>query len=115
MPPQRHRDEDTMPRNQKPNLTNALSEAGQSRRRQQEEAPASAAATVPTSSQPPSRQGTRPITAHLPKEVRDQLKILAIEQDTTVHGLLAEAINDLFAKYGKSEIAPTSTRQEPER
>lgn len=101
-----------MPRNQKPNLSSALSEAGQSRRRQQEDTAASAEAPAAASSQPPSRRGTRPITAHLPKEVRDQLKILAIEQDTTVHGLLAEAINDLFAKYGKPEIAPTSKLHE---
>jgi hypothetical protein len=42
--------------------------------------------------------------------VRDQLKILAIEQKQTLHGLMAEAYNDLFAKYGKPEIAP---RQAP--
>ena len=31
--------------------------------------------------------------------------------DSTVQGLLAEALNDLFAKYGKPEIAPTETGQ----
>ena len=30
-----------------------------------------------------------------------------VENDTTVQNLLAEALNDLFAKYGKPEIAPT--------
>jgi hypothetical protein len=43
---------------------------------------------------------------HFPKDVRDQLKILAVEKSTTMHNLLAEALNDLFAKYGKPEIAP---------
>ncbi len=57
-------------------------------------------------SQQPSRAGTYAITAHFPKEVRDQLKILAIKQDMTLQDLTAEAFNDLFAKYGQPEIAP---------
>ncbi len=52
------------------------------------------------------RAGTRPITVHFPKNVRDQLKFLAIDKDTTLHSLVAEAFNDLFAKHGKPEIAP---------
>lgn len=55
---------------------------------------------------PPSRIGTVPITGHFPPEVRDHLKILAIERRATLHDLMAEAYNDLFAKYGKPEIAP---------
>jgi hypothetical protein len=54
-----------------------------------------------------SRSGTKPITGHFPKQVRDELKTLAIERDTTLQLLMAEAFNDLFAKYGKPEIAPT--------
>jgi len=34
------------------------------------------------------------------------LKILAIEQNKTLQDLIAESFNDLFAKYGKPEIAP---------
>lgn len=56
--------------------------------------------------QAPSREGTAPITGHFPKQVRDQLKILAIERSSTLYNLMAEAYNDLFAKYGKPEIAP---------
>jgi hypothetical protein len=52
------------------------------------------------------RAGTAPITVHFPRQVRDQLKILAVQNGTTLHGLIAEAYNDLFAKYGKPEIAP---------
>jgi hypothetical protein len=52
------------------------------------------------------RGATSPITVHFPKQVRDQIKILAIEEDTTLHGLVAEAFNDMFAKYGKPEIVP---------
>ncbi len=54
----------------------------------------------------PSRDGTAPITAHFPKEVRRQLKGLANELDRTMHDLIAEAFNDLFAKHGKAEICP---------
>ena len=43
---------------------------------------------------------------HFPKQVRDQLKILAVQNNKTLHSLVAEAFNDLFAKYGKPEIAP---------
>jgi hypothetical protein len=54
----------------------------------------------------PGRDGTAPITAHFPKEVRRQLKGLANELDRTMHDLIAEAFNDLFAKHGKPEICP---------
>lgn len=57
-----------------------------------------------------ARAGTKPITVHFPKEVRDQLKILAVQNNTTMHNLAAEAFNDLFSKYGKPEIAP---KEEP--
>ena len=57
------------------------------------------------------RGGTSPITVHFPKQVRDQLKILAVQNDTTLHSLVGEAFNDLFAKHGKPEIAPTQTEQ----
>jgi hypothetical protein len=103
-----------------PDLAAALADAsGSSRRRP---APLRSAATSrtdkpklgertqPQESQPaylsPSRAGTSPITGHFPREVRDQLKILAIERSATLHDLMAEAYNDLFAKYGKPEIAP---------
>ena len=54
---------------------------------------------------PSSRSGAKPITVHLAKEVRDQLKILSVQNDTTMQNLICEAFNDLFAKYGKPEIA----------
>jgi hypothetical protein len=115
-----------MSQKQKPNLAAALAEVGGSTRRKpsmplRAAAPAARAArkraeekkpeAVPAEEsdgvyQAPSRAGTAPITGHFPKEVRDQLKILAIEKNSTLHKLMAEAYNDLFAKYGKPEIAP---------
>jgi hypothetical protein len=41
--------------------------------------------------------------------VKRQLRILAADRDTTIQDLLAEALNDLFAKNGKPEIAPMET------
>lgn len=116
-----------MSQKQKPNLAAALADAGGSARRRniapmhsasherQTITPSKTEASKDADSgagqgsisyQAPSRSGTAPITGHFPKQVRDQLKILAIEQGGTLHNLMAEAYNDLFAKYGKPEIAP---------
>jgi hypothetical protein len=38
--------------------------------------------------------------------VRAQLKIVAAEQRRDIQDLLAEALNLIFVKYGKPEIAP---------
>ena len=54
----------------------------------------------------PRRAGTVAITAHLPKEVRDRLKILAVRLDRTMNDLMAEALRDLFAKYGEPPVIP---------
>ena len=58
----------------------------------------------------PSREGTVAITVHFPEEVRAQLKSLAAKKRTKMKTLLAEAFNDLFARYGKPEIAPKEYR-----
>ncbi|WP_341532335.1 ribbon-helix-helix domain-containing protein (plasmid) [Nostoc sp. UHCC 0302] len=54
---------------------------------------------------PPSRQGKKAITGFFDPAVSRQLKQLALEQDSTVQALLAEALNELFEKYGKKPIA----------
>ncbi|MEO0374163.1 MAG: ribbon-helix-helix domain-containing protein [Cyanobacteria bacterium P01_A01_bin.17] len=53
----------------------------------------------------PSRRGKKVISGHFDKEVLKQLKLLCVETDSSVQGLLAEALNDLFTKHGKSPIA----------
>lgn len=58
----------------------------------------------------PSRAGTKPITGFYPGEVRVQLKVLSAEKGRSMESMLAEALNDLFAKYGKAEIAPVADR-----
>lgn len=54
----------------------------------------------------PGREGKSNVTGYFPPEVKKQLRLLAAEHDTTIQNLLAEALNDLFAKNGKPEIAP---------
>jgi hypothetical protein len=54
----------------------------------------------------PSRRATVPITVHYPMEVRRQLKILASEESRNMDDMVAEALNLLFARYRKPEIAP---------
>ena len=89
----------------RPDLANVLADAAGSRRK-----PASPTLVEqPGQKQAytqPGRVGTKPITGHFPKQVRDELKKLAIERDTTLQSLMAEAFADLFAKYGKPEIVP---------
>ena len=80
----------------KPNLSTALQEATGHR------------PTAPTG--PPSRVGKVPVTFHLPRGVRDQLKILAAEQRTTMAALAGEGLNAVFAHYGRPEIAPAASR-----
>jgi hypothetical protein len=94
-----------------PNLAAALADAGGSTRRKVTPAPPTpqpepSHAHAAAHYQQPSRAGTRPITVHFPEEVRGQLKLIALQKKMTLHNLLAEAFNDLFAKYGKPEIAP---------
>ena len=53
-----------------------------------------------------TRMGTKQVAAHFPEDVAWQLRALAVERKTTVQNLMAEALNDLFAKHGKPEVAP---------
>ena len=54
----------------------------------------------------PSRAGTKAITVHFPEEVRRQLKTLAAEEGRNIDDMVAEALNLLFVKYRKAELAP---------
>lgn len=69
-----------------------------------------AAVRPPKQEKPPSRQGAVQIAAFFPEDVRAQLKVVAAEQRRDVQDLLAEALNLIFVKYGKPEIAPTKAK-----
>jgi hypothetical protein len=58
-----------------------------------------------------SREGTVPITVMQHEDVRMQLKMLAIERRDTIENLVAEALNGLFRKHGKPEIAIIKKRK----
>ena len=89
----------------KPSLSAALHEAS-GRRTPPQEAPAERVATTETSkATPPSRMQTKLIGGHFDPAVSRQLKQLALDENSTVQALLAEALNDLFVKHGKKPIA----------
>lgn len=90
----------------KADLSEALINAGGGVRRRQPPPSTDEESVSPPDQRQTGRAGTSPITVHFPTEVRDQLKIMAVEQRTTMQQLIAEAFNDLFAKHGKPEIAP---------
>lgn len=54
--------------------------------------------------QRPSRNGKKVVAGHFPPASAKALAMLALEQDTTIQGLLTEALNDLFRKYGRHPI-----------
>jgi hypothetical protein len=54
---------------------------------------------------PPSRRGKKLIGGHFDKAVSYQLKRLALDSESSVQQLLAEAINDLFKKHDLPPIA----------
>jgi hypothetical protein len=58
---------------------------------------------------PSSRIGRVLIGGHFAPEVQTALKVIAAEERTTIQALLAEAINTVFAKRHKPEIAAIST------
>ena len=91
----------------RPNLAAVAAAAGSTRR------PDPEAGLVPAEREvrertvrPKTRVGTKQIAAHFPEDVAWQLRALAVERKTTVQNLMAEALNDLFAKHGKPEVAP---------
>ena len=87
------------------NLTDTLGEVGHSKHTKIE---TTSEPAKKSNLQKPSRAGTLAITGHFPPEVRNQLKILAIEQGRTMEDMLAESLNMLFAMYEKPELAPRS-------
>ncbi|MYJ95519.1 MAG: hypothetical protein F4053_08045 [Proteobacteria bacterium] len=94
----------------RPNIAEAMRDAGGSTRARPVVSDDSVAQSVATKAakknEQPRRAGTKAVTGHYPPVVRYQLKLLAAEQGRTMEDMLAEGLNLLFASYGKSEIAP---------
>lgn len=55
--------------------------------------------------QAPSRIGKKAIIGYFDPSVSKQLKQMGLDKDLSVQDLLSEAINDLFHKYRKPNIA----------
>ncbi len=99
----------------KPNLASVVEAAGSTRRFSPNEAVEAARSVRPRAeeaapSEPArakTRQATRQVAGHFPEEVAWQIRELAVERRTSVQALLGEALNDLFRKYGRPELAPT--------
>jgi hypothetical protein len=64
-------------------------------------APAAKAPAAPSN----TREGLVQIAGHFEPAVRTQLAMIGAQQSRTQLDLLAEALNDLFVKYGQSSIA----------
>jgi hypothetical protein len=65
-------------------------------------------AAAPPSERPtlaPSRRGKRNVSAYIDATAAKQLRLLAVECDSSTQGLVEEALNDLFRKHGKSPVA----------
>lgn len=92
-----------------PDLSTSLRKAAGSRTAQP--SPAASPQTGSSAPVPPSRAGTVSMTLHVPLEVRNQLKRLALDRRTTLHALCGEAFNMLFAREGQPEIAPAIPRR----
>ena len=59
----------------------------------------------PRATVPPSRQGKKMISGHFDKDVHRQLKMLALEKETSIQDLLSQALNALFERNDKPPIA----------
>jgi hypothetical protein len=73
-----------------------------------ETAPARPEAAERPQSQP-SRLGKVNVTGYFPPEVKASLRLVQARRGGTIQDILAEALNDLFAKYSVPETAPCET------
>ena len=71
----------------------------------QKAAAVEALAVPETSASASVRIGRRQIAGWFAPEVARQLHMIAVEEDTTLQALMAEAFNDVFTKRGKPPIA----------
>lgn len=53
----------------------------------------------------PAREGKKAVVGYFDPSVSRQLREIALAEGKTLQGILREALNDFFAKRGKSTIA----------
>lgn len=54
---------------------------------------------------PAFQEGKKAMTLYFKPEVSKQMKLIALEEDRTLHDVMREAINDFFSKKRKPPIA----------
>jgi hypothetical protein len=89
----------------RPGLQAALRNSAKGAPRPSEAAPPKQEPTERPASQP-SRIGKTNVTGYFPPEVKASLRLVQARRGGTIQDILAEALNDLFAKYGVPESAP---------
>lgn len=90
--------------NKKPSLSAALHEAS-GRKQPISIQPAIEETPMDLNRKPPSRVGKKIIAGHFDPAVVRQMKMLAMDNDSSIQALLAEALNDLFEKHNRKPIA----------
>ena len=94
-----------MPKTKETDLSLALVDASGSTRHRVTPQTPTAQTVTPTEGAKPALKRVS-LSIECPPPVRNQVKALAAEQGMTLQQLIFESFNDLFAKYGKPEIAP---------
>ena len=89
----------------KPNLAAALHEASGKKQAIAMLANPDEIAPAILNGKPPSRAGKKVVAGHFDPAVIRQLKVLAMDNDSSIQALLAEALNDLFEKHSLKPIA----------
>ena len=98
-----------MPKTKETDLSLALVDAsGSTRHRVTPQTPTTQTVTPTEASKSALKRVS--LSIECPPPVRNQVKALAAEQGMTLQQLIFESFNDLFAKYGKPEIAPTEQK-----
>ena len=76
-------------------------------RRERRETPASRSGARPPAmtTRPPSRQGKKPVTAYVDKEMHKQLRSLGLDLEKSNQEMILEALKDYFERHGVSTRA----------
>ena len=93
----------------KPDLAAAMNKLDTRADARPSPSPVSAVAEVPqpprAPASQPGREGKKQVLGWFSSECKKQLKLMGADQEKTEQALIAEALNDLFRKYGKPTIA----------
>lgn len=75
------------------------------RKRRETAAPRSGARPLAMATRPPSRQGKKPVTAYVDKEMHRQLRSLGLDLEKSNQEMILEALKDYFERHGVNTTA----------